>query len=189
MDLTPFPASVRALLRPEHLPELGPGRPNAPARSALEAMTAESLFGSKVVRHPELVQCCQAGLWLLHDFFDESHAISQDIETPEGSYWHGILHRREPDYGNAAYWFRRVRNHAVFATLRTVAATLAQEAGTPAGGEFLTRQSAWDPFAFIDLCQSVASGRTPCELLCRKIQRAEWDALFTYCYEQATTSL
>ena len=46
-----------------------------------------------------MAACCLCGLWLLHDFLDESHSLSQEITTDTGSYWHGIMHRREPDYG------------------------------------------------------------------------------------------
>ena len=60
---------------------------------------------------------CMAGLWLRHDFLDESHRISQDLENPSGSYWHGIMHRRELDFSNAKYWFRRVGMHRVFEPL------------------------------------------------------------------------
>jgi hypothetical protein len=52
--------------------------------------------------HPGL----QAGIWLYVDDLDRSHRISQNIHTPEGSYWHGIMHRREGDFSNAKYWFR-----------------------------------------------------------------------------------
>ena len=185
MDLSHLPAAIRSLIEENRLPELGPGRPNASLRPTLEAVTNETLFGSKSVHQPEFAQCCRAGLWLLHDFLDESHAISQDIDTVEGSYWHGIVHRREPDYSNAAYWFRRVRKHAVFEPLRRRAAELATEAGSPAGSEFLGHQQAWDPFAFIHLCEAVTGGNAKCEILCRQVQRAEWDLLFTYCHEQA----
>ena len=186
MDLSAFPPALHTLLSDGRLPDLGPGRPNASVRPALEAMTAESLLGPLPIHRPESVQCCRAGLWLLHDFLDESHTISQDIDTVEGSYWHGILHRREPDYSNAAYWFRRVRKHPIFEPLRQHAAELTVQAKTPTGSGFLAEQSAWDPFAFIDLCEAIALGRASCELLCRRIQRTEWDLLFTYCYEQAT---
>ena len=72
-----------------------------------------------------MAACCIAGVWLLHDFLDESHTISQGIDTPSGSFWHAIMHRREGDFSNAKYWFRRVGQHPVFDALGQRAAELA----------------------------------------------------------------
>ena len=58
-----------------------------------------------------------SGLWLLAGDLDRSHSISQSIENREGSFLHGIMHRREGDFDNAKYWFRRVGSHPVFETL------------------------------------------------------------------------
>lgn len=38
---------------------------------------------------------------------DAAHEIVQSIDSPIGSYLHGILHRAEGDYSNARYWFVR----------------------------------------------------------------------------------
>jgi hypothetical protein len=177
--------AVAELLAEERLNELGPGRPNEAARGRLEALTLEGLAGGRPVRDGAMARCCTAALWLYHDFFDESHRISQEIETVEGSYWHGILHRREPDFSNSKYWFRRVGEHAVFAALRPAAAELAAEAGTDGRAAFLATQARWDPFAFIDLCEACVRGRSSAEMVCRWVQQREWELLFEYCYRRA----
>jgi hypothetical protein len=55
---------------------------------------------------------------------------------------------------------------------------------TPGAGSFAGRP-AWDPFAFIDLCEASLAGRMPCEILCRRIQQREWQLLFDHCYRHA----
>ncbi len=60
-----------------------------------------------------------AGLWLLAGELDKSHAISQQYESADGAVWHGIMHRREGDFWNAKYWFRKAAGHPLYQTLRT----------------------------------------------------------------------
>src|SRR4051812_4745927 len=45
-----------------------------------------------------------AGLWLYVDDLDRSHTVSQSITDATGSFWHGIMHRREGDFANSHYW-------------------------------------------------------------------------------------
>src|SRR5262249_3411310 len=113
-----YPPALTELLRDRRLNAPGPGTPNAAARPLLRELTVPAAFAPHPVSDGDMARACLAGLWLYHDFLDESHQISQEIDTPTGSYWHGLMHRREPDYGNAAYWFRRVRAHPIFADLR-----------------------------------------------------------------------
>ncbi len=175
MDLSTYSAAVRDLLASERLGALGPGVPNEAVRGRLESLTAAELLAPAVVRRADFAQACLAALWLYHDFLDESHTLSQSIHTPEGSYWHGILHRREPDASNAAYWFRRVGDHPVFPAL----AAEARRLGYPGRGDH------WDPFQFIDRCEQYRGSGSPEEETLRRVQLREWELLFDYCYRQA----
>lgn len=175
---------IAELLREERLAPLGPGTPNRSVQAQLNALSVEKAFAHATVRDPQMASACLAGLWLYHDFLDESHTISQDIDTTTGSYWHGIMHRREPDYGNAKYWFRRVGSHPVFQPILDAARQLSSTVNDRSTG-FLKTQAGWDPFAFIDLCAACATGGSPAEHLCRRIQLREWELLFDYSYRQA----
>ena len=142
-------------------------------RSALEAEDG-TLFGH--VSGTDASRTCRAGLWLAFGFLDESHAISQELPTPEGSYWHGILHRREPDASNASYWFRRVGEHPIFERL-----------SRDGRGLGLVMQSEhWNPFDFIDMCEKYrGTDDGEQETLLRQVQLKEWDLLFDWCFRVA----
>ena len=133
-----------------------------------------------------MANCCLSGLWLWHNFLEPSHTISQDIDTVEGSYWHGIMHRREPDYGNAKYWFRRVGTHAIFPALAAGAAAIAAENPGTAAND-LVHVGDWDPYHFIDRCQVIAQGGAG-EHEARRIAALEWQLLFDHCYRAAIKS-
>jgi hypothetical protein len=160
-------------------PELGPGpRPNVQPSSVLQKQI-DAVLGnfSLSTRALELIR---ATILLWHDHLDAAHELAQEIETPDGSYVHAVMHRREPDYGNAKYWFRRVGRHACFSALAAQAETLLQSSDERSlkvisGGD-------WDPFAFVDSCQQV-EGRPPTDAkvkLLREIQRAEFDILLEH---------
>jgi hypothetical protein len=170
IDPTGYPPAIRDLLRELPLAPLGPGKPREEFRARLEA--AESAFGPGA--KGDLADCCRAGLWLAFDFQDEAHAISQEVDTAEGSYWHALVHRREPDHSNAAYWLRRVGTHPVFTELARAAAELGYGKG-----------AGWDAFAFNDACEAHRGKGDATEELLRRVQRAEWELLFAYCYHQA----
>ena len=172
-------------LLPNRLPELGPGSPNTEVKSQLKAISLEAAFAGRRVTDEAAAQCCLSAIWLAHDFLDESHAISQEVDSLEGSYWHAIMHRREPDYGNAKYWFRRVPEHPIFEPLAESARDLAGKAKLDGPAEFLTSQAKWDVYRFVDLCEAIARGRSPCEMLAREVARVEWQLLFDHCYRQA----
>jgi hypothetical protein len=142
------------------------------ARQILKTKSAAELFPEG--RAPD---AALSGLWLYFSCFTEAHQIAQDIESAEGSYWHGIVHRQEPDPGNAAYWFRRTGPHVIFPQLHAAAAGLMS--GSPV--HFPLKES-WDPFAFIEFCENARKQPgSNAERTAREIQRAEWQLLFDYC--------
>ena len=176
-----WPPAIRDLLAGSDARALGPGTPDREAFPKLKELRVETAFAPQKVCDPDMAACCLAGLWLRHDYLDESHRISQEIETADGSYWHGIMHRREPDFGNSKYWFRRVGRHAVFEPLLPVAVKLAVTFDDPQARQIASWPQ-WDPFAFVDLCEAVIGSGKSGEQLCIQIQAAEWRLLFEHCY-------
>jgi len=171
-----------SLLKEPRLMPLGPGSPNPDVHSELKGLTIEEAFGSGTIHDEVMARCCLAAMWLYHDYLDESHGLSQEMHTPAGSYWHGLMHRREPDYSNAKYWFKRVGAHPIFDTLATAAKEKVPN-DLPPSARFLASQKTWDPFAFIDLCEE--AGGSALEMLCRQIQQKEWELLFDFCFRKA----
>ncbi len=120
-----------------------------------------------------------AGLLLIHDFWDASHEAAQEAddlgERDFSAYWHGIAHRREPDAGNANYWFRRVGRHPVFSSLAEEARPLLEEHGD---AQLTSRLASggWNASAMIDLCTQAGAG-TPRETL-RPTASAAGDVAF-----------
>ncbi len=134
------------------------------------------------------VTALRAGLFQWHDALDESHECSQSIEGQgkhrAGDYWHAIMHRREPDYGNAKYWFRRVGRHPIFAELGRRAEPLIAAAAPEWTDRLL--KGGWDPFAFVDLCETVADGRNEAWVtLAETIQELEMLLLLKSTYQDA----
>lgn len=161
----PEAASILALAGNGHrpMPLISPRR-NDPSVAANLKRPARELFPDAA--KPD---AAHAGLWLYCGFFDESHEVAQEIHTADGSFWHGILHRMEPDAWNAGYWFRRVGSHPVFPRIRAAAMEQGYETG-----------SQWDPSAFVDACTEARPG-SPRAALLERVQLAEWQILFDYC--------
>jgi len=144
---------------------------SAEARRLLAVKKPADLFPGQ--REPE---AAMAGLWLYFSCFEEAHGLIDSPKTSEGEFWHAILHRREPDAGNAAYWFRRVGRHPVFKPLAEEAAKILKQHPT---AEF--RVGSWDPFGFVQFCERAREqpGSVQ-ERAAMEIQRAEWQLLFDY---------
>ena len=159
-SLHAFPPEWHALLHQVPVVPLDAGQPVVALRDAL-------LAWDQSLRAERKFDACRAGLWLAFNFLDESHTISQDLDTPTGSYWHALMHRREGDFSNAKYWFHRVGKHPVAELLQPEAEQLGW--------------ARWNHDAFVDLCQANINPGRPRHAECCEIQFREWQRLFTWC--------
>jgi hypothetical protein len=119
-----------------------------------------------------------AGLYLYFSCRDEAHEVAQDDSSTDGSYWHAIVHRQEPDPDNAGYWFHHVGRHPVFGALLEKARAIA--AAHPEVS--LDFSGTWDAGAFVSICERARlQPGSGLELAALEIQRAEWQLLFDHC--------
>jgi hypothetical protein len=126
-----------------------------------------------------------AGALWLHGFLEESHVISQSIGSAEGSYWHALMHRSEPDFSNSKYWYRRVGKHAIFSELREAVGKIDVRGAEAARAmKSLLAGPDWDPFQFVDLVEQAARGQFGDLVLIQAIASAEYHLLMGYCLEQ-----
>lgn len=95
-----------------------------------------------------------SALWLYVDELDRSHRVSQGIEDATGSFWHGIMHRREGDFSNSHYWFGKVGEHAAIGQI-----------------------DGYEPHKMIDEVEALHSAGSD-HLI--DLQRREWQTLFTW---------
>lgn len=170
IEVSQYPEVVRSLLcfesniiRPSFDFSVKSG---ADAKRTLGEISSAQLFTTSIAS-PMMADACLSGLWLLHGYLHQSHELSQSIPTPEGSYWHAIMHRAEGDFWNSKYWYRKVgEKHSVIRQLLS---------SSPDGaGE-----------ALVDLCESAGQNETLREKA-NGLATQEWWALFEYCWKRAT---
>lgn len=170
-----------ALLATKQLAALGPGpREEIQDQASLNSRVRQLCSGSNLpVGTQELVR---ALILLWHDHLDAAHSIAQAIDNPDGAFVHGIMHRREPDYGNTTYWFRRVGKHGAYEPIsRNVGEELSSAADADLRRQLLPH-ARWDPLAFINACEraSTLPESDPVVTRLREIQRIEFESLLSW---------
>jgi hypothetical protein len=104
------------------------------------------------------------------------HEFFQDTANNLVSYWHGMMHRREADFDNARYWFRRSGMLPFFDTLQHRAALISVD---------MAKQLSWDPYLFTGQCEQKRFGADFEETELVRLQRAEFEVVFDYSWRQA----
>lgn len=184
-------AIVQELEARRPLPPLVPQNDwNSDLTNRIQGVSVDKLFDGQAVKDDTFGASVKSGLLLWNDALDVSHKISQKIEGQTGSYWHGIMHRREPDYSNAKYWFRRAGAHAIFPALREQVLALIEERSNHAPeladyASAIQQKTDWDASQFVDWCQDAAgtSDENVVEFL-KATQVEEIKLLLAYSYQR-----
>lgn len=160
-----FSPDVLQAIVAANVPGLGAGPVNPAIKNVLEADA--SLTSDSTAISSDHQSALRSALWLLAGDLGRSHQISQDLSTPLGSFWHGVMHRREADYHNAKYWFYKCPKLGFFERLKTLVDN--DPLASP-----LARGTTWDPFEFVDQCQKGAKKHGELEQQCIRAQWLEW---------------
>lgn len=161
------PASLRNVIEPAPLPELQDGPGSVPTEKSIRELD-QAYKGSLT----------ESALWLLCGDLDRSHSISQNISSAEGSFWHGIMHRREGDFGNSKYWFGRVGSHPVHQKL---AELVAQSEVQSEVSDFGLDEASSVAFGLVDACQAALRKRKQLIPTLQEVCWWEWQLLFRHC--------
>ena len=139
-----------------------------------ESSDAE-IAGNRPVLDAGMFALTRAGLFYLYDEIGASHRIVQEVNTDTAAYWHGMVHRREGDFDNARYWFRRAGTLPLFGDLQRAAGS---------SSAIVAAQSNWDPYLFTGLCEQERFGANENVGELIKLQRIEFEVLFDYVWRK-----
>ena len=181
-DPTAYGPAVAAILaldgNGERFMPLASGRCSSPeALTKIQAASPAALFP-----HSHAPEAALSGLYLYFSCIDQAHEVAQSVHTSDGAFWHGIVHRQEPDADNARYWFRQVGSHPIFPELAGRAAAIGLDSHDP--------QGRWDPIRYVGICDHARREPTsPLTQMALETQRAEWQLLFDYCARPGSGAL
>ena len=116
---------------------------------------------------------------LYHDHHNEAHDLVQDMTDPDGSLVHALVHRREPDYWNANYWYRQVGDHPIYRSLAGKWPDIPKPGPALAVAERLVLSGTLDTMQLVDACESVSRRpvHDPVATFLRRVQDLEFELL------------
>lgn len=176
-------AELQDLVRMAKLPALFEQEDSSTIKET-DSVAASRAQVARFQADTRISNACKAGLWLLVDELDASHEISQSLSDEVGSWWHAIMHRRERDFWNSKYWYRKTLSHPAYASIHH---TIANSEFSDRG--FVGKPGRFDPLAFVDACEEIASqGKSakPTDVaFLQHVAWLEWIGLFSHCVQSA----
>jgi len=146
-------------------------------QSVWNAQLSREILDADLGTESDMTRAVRAGLLLWNDDLENAHPIVQAPETPINNFWHAILHRREGDFSNSQYWWRRTGSHPAFADIYNALKS------TPGFGRTfpaLLKDETWQPTEFVRLCENANSD----DETLREIQVIETETLLNWCRAQ-----
>lgn len=166
----------RVLLAPDLLAKLHPGGPLDYDLSRRLRETDDATLAGGAIGDVGAFALVRGAVLYALDELDAAHRIFQDDSSSLGSYWHGMMHRREADFDNARYWFRCTGRLGVFGRLHELARDASRD---------MAKQPTWDPYLFTGQCEQAKFGATELIPECVALQRAEFAGMLAHCWEKA----
>ena len=168
---------AKLLNREELLQKLQPTEPlEWQLSDEFRSLDDAAVTGGRPISNPQQFTLIRGAILYALDELDAAHRIFQDDHSSVGSYWHGMMHRREGDFDNARYWFRRCGQLPEYGDMQAAVGNASPN---------MARQNNWDPYLFTGLCEQVRFGDGDLLAECRALQRAEFDVLLASAWEKA----
>ena len=167
----------RVFLQDELLAKLTPSEPlSTTLLLRVRGADDAAVSGGQTIGHAGNFALVRGGLFYAIDALDEAHAFFQEAKGDLGSYWHGMMHRREGDFDNARYWFRRAGRLPCFSKMHEAA-----REHSPT----MAKQPTWDAYLLTGQCEQVKFGAAEILPECAALQRVEFEVLLDYCWRQS----
>ena len=147
----------------------------------------ETLFGADIVRAFASSDAaastrralCRAALFLWNDDLDAAHNIVQPHDdNATANLLHAVVHRREKDFSNALYWWRKTGAHPL---LYNIGLAVKDVNGAREYSQLFGRDDVFDAAAFTQLCEKPSPQND--EVL-RRIQAVELESIYEFCRAQ-----